>query len=59
MWLGIGYIIPMKGDKAGEPLPFPSSKLISEKLGDFLISEKKRGSVNTGNTVIKIIKWQI
>ena len=41
MWLGLGYIIPMKGDKAGEPLPpIGSSKLISEKLGDFLISEK-------------------
>ena len=40
MWLGIGYLIPMKGDKAGEPLPVPSSKLISENLSDFLISEK-------------------
>ena len=29
MWLGLGYIIPMKGDKAGEPLPRPNF-IISE-----------------------------
>ena len=39
MWLSLGYLIPMKGDKAGEPLPIPPSKLISELNGDFLIAE--------------------
>jgi hypothetical protein len=37
MWLGIGYLIPMKGDKAGEPLPKPD--FIIAENNDFLITE--------------------
>jgi len=37
MWLGIGYLIPMKGDKAGEPLPRPD--FIITENGDFTVTE--------------------
>ena len=38
MWLGIGYLIPMKGDKAGEPLPVDVDLIIAEN-GDILQME--------------------
>tara|TARA_R100001198_G_C5209469_1_gene195384 strand:+ start:963 stop:1109 length:147 start_codon:yes stop_codon:yes gene_type:complete len=44
MWLGIGYLIPMKGDKAGEPLP--SIDLIISEAGDTLQME-----ANTNNMI--------
>tara|TARA_R100001463_G_scaffold2464_1_gene10441 strand:+ start:242 stop:394 length:153 start_codon:yes stop_codon:yes gene_type:complete len=35
MWLGIGYLIPMKGDKGGDPSPPPINLIIAEN-GDIL-----------------------
>ena len=46
MWLGIGYIIPMKGDKAGEPLPPIGTDLIIAENGDVLQME-----ANTDNMI--------
>ena len=37
MWLSLGWIIPMKGDTAGEPLPRPV--LITAENGDILQME--------------------
>jgi len=39
MWLGIGYLLPMKGDKAGEPIPGPSGNFIISQSGIILLTE--------------------
>ena len=33
MWLGIGYLLPMKGDKAGDSIPPAINLVISENGG--------------------------
>ncbi len=48
MWLGIGYMIPMKGDKAGDTTP-PSTSLIIAENGDILQME-----ANTDNMILEI-----
>ena len=45
MWLGIGYLLPMKGDKAGDTTP-PSINLIISETGDTLQME-----ANTNNMI--------
>lgn len=48
MWLGLGYMIPMKGDKAGEPLPVGADLIIAEN-GDILQME-----ANTDNMIPEV-----
>jgi hypothetical protein len=39
MWLGIGYLLPMKGDKAGDPTPPIASNFIISQSGIILLTE--------------------
>ena len=45
MWLGIGYLLPMKGDKAGDTTP-PAVNLIIAENSDILQME-----ANTNNMI--------
>ena len=50
MWLSIGYMIPMKGDKSGDTTT-PSTSLIIAENGDILLME-----ANTDNMIQYIAK---